>query len=344
MGTDDSLTVSPEDEGSRLDVFVARHREDLSRAAVQRLIAEGHIRVTDEPARASLRLRSGSVVSVVVPPPVPVTVEAEEIPLEVVYEDADVIVVNKPAGLVVHPGAGNARGTLVNALLAHCDDLSGIGGELRPGIVHRLDKETSGLLAAAKNDLAHRSLAAQLKARTMHREYWALVWGVPKPTRGEIDLPIGRHPVHRQKMAVRDERFAVRDERFAAGTGRTALTRYEVLEDFGRCALVACRLATGRTHQIRVHMAHLGHPLLGDPLYGRQRLSAQHFPPELQALLAALPGQALHARTLGFHHPRTGEELLFSHEPPEPFMALLGWLREHPVGATQRGRPAFRGG
>ena len=314
MAVPESLTVPPEHEGSRLDIFIARSREDLSRAAVQRLIAEGHILVDGATARPSAKLRPGAVVSVAIPPAVAAAAEPEDIPLDIAYEDADLVVVNKPAGLVVHPGAGNPRGTLVNALLAHCDDLSGIGGELRPGIVHRLDKDTSGLLVAAKNDRAHRGLAGQLKARAMRRQYWALAWGVPDPPAGEIDAPVGRHRVNRQKMAV--------------GTGRPAVTRYQVREGFRRCSLVACRLRTGRTHQIRAHLSHLGHPLLGDRVYGRSR-SSQELPPDLQALIAALPGQALHARTLGFRHPRTDEPLTFSAPPPAPFRALLDWLREH---------------
>ena len=316
MDRPDTFTVPPEDAGRRLDVVVARHRPEFSRSAVQRLIRDGHLLLDGQPARPSTKVRGGSALELRLPPPAPTAAVAENIPLDVIYEDRDLIVVNKPAGLVVHPAAGHAGGTLVNALLAHCDDLSGIGGELRPGIIHRLDKDTSGLLVAAKNDLAHRALAAQIKARTARREYWALVWGVPSPASGEVDLPIGRHPVERKKMAV--------------GAGRAALTRYRVLEGFGRLSLVECRLATGRTHQIRVHLSHLGHPVVGDPVYGRRRPDSLGLPDPLVALIRALPGQALHARSLGFTHPRTGLLLDFEAPPPAAFQALLDWLRGHP--------------
>ncbi len=316
MPASETLTVRPEDEGQRLDVVVTERRSDLSRSAVQRLIREGHLLLDGRTVRPSTKVRTGSCIEINLPPPEPVVAVPEQIPLDIVYEDHDLIVINKPPGLVVHPGAGHARGTLVNALLAHCHDLSGIGGQLRPGIVHRLDKNTSGLLVAAKNDLAHRRLSAQIKARTVRREYWALVWGVPSPASGELDLSIGRHPTDRKKMAV--------------GAGRRALTRYKVLEDFGRLSLVECRLATGRTHQIRVHLAYLGHPVVGDPVYGRRRPESQNLPEDLIALIRRLPGQALHARSLGFVHPRTDQPLDFERPPYPQFQALLDRLCAHP--------------
>lgn len=229
----------------------------------------------------------------------------EEIPLDIVYEDADLVVVNKPRGMVVHPAAGNYRGTLVNALLNHCRDLSGINRALRPGIVHRLDKDTTGLLVVAKNDTAHLDLACQIKERRVKRQYLALVHGHP-PQEGTVDAPIGRHPVHRKKMAVEPRH------------GRPAVTHFRVLERYPGYALVEARLETGRTHQVRVHMAYIGHPLLGDPVYAPRR-------PRL-----GLAGQALHACTLGFRHPRTGEYLEFRAPLPRDFEEVLEHLRDKP--------------
>ncbi|MBM3497681.1 MAG: RluA family pseudouridine synthase [Armatimonadetes bacterium] len=310
--------------GRRLDQAVAELAADLSRAAVQRLIAEGHCLLNGIGARPSERVREADRVLLSIPPPEPTDVAPEAIPLDVVHEDAHLIVINKPSGMVVHPAAGNPRGTLVNALLAHCTDLSGIGGEVRPGIVHRLDKETSGLLVAAKSDAAHRGLAEQIAERAAKRIYWALVWGEPRPAEGRVSAPIGRHPQQRQMMAV-------------VPGGREAATRYRVLEAFpigrdagkaGRAAsLVELNLETGRTHQIRVHMSHLGHPVLGDPLYGRQRPLPQSAPTPLREAVEALEGQALHARRLTFSHPVTGEPMDFQADPPEDFARVLEALR-----------------
>jgi 23S rRNA pseudouridine1911/1915/1917 synthase len=271
------------------------------------------------------RVKPGDAIEVDVPPPEPAKPEAEAIPLDVVYEDDDLIVIDKPAGLVVHPAAGNRRGTLVNALIAHCgDSLSGIGGEKRPGIVHRLDKDTSGLLVVAKNDRAHRALAAQFadhgRAGPLERAYLALVWGVPSPPRGEIDAPIRRDPRSRIKMAVR------------AG-GRRALTRYEVREVYRRggkavASLVECRLATGRTHQIRVHLAHIGHPLLGDPVYGTgYRSKVTLLSPATRIALEALSRQALHAFRLGFAHPVSGKPLRFESKLPADLARVVKALK-----------------
>jgi 23S rRNA pseudouridine1911/1915/1917 synthase len=307
------------DAGSRLDRFLQARAPDLSRTRLQALIAAGAVLVDGGRAKASLRLRPGARVTVSLPPPEPLALTPEPIPLAVVYEDADVLVVDKPAGLVVHPGAGHRTGTLVHALLAHCGPaLSGIGGARRPGIVHRLDRGTSGLLAVAKTDAAHQALARQLKARTVERRYLALVHGRPTPAEGQVDLPIGRHPRDRLRMAIRP-----------AGEGRAASTHYRVLERFERpsaLALLEVTLGTGRTHQIRVHLAHLGTPVVGDRTYGRGRTAPPG--PELSARVAALGGQALHAAVLGFTHPTTGARLRFEAPPPPPFAALLAWLRE----------------
>jgi 23S rRNA pseudouridine1911/1915/1917 synthase len=314
--------VPSEVAGKRLDQAATALATDLSRAAAQRLILQGLCLLNGRVARRADRVASGDRLTVVVLPPEPTEVLPEEIPLAVVFEDRDLIVIDKPSGMVVHPAVGNPRGTLVNALLAHCRDLSGIGGELRPGIVHRLDKETSGLLVAAKSEAAHRGLAQQIAERSAKRTYRALVWGEPKPPRGRIDAPIARHPRHRQKMAVVEG-------------GREAATRYRVLETFalgsakGRRAisLVELDLETGRTHQIRVHMSHVGHPVLGDPLYGRPGGLPPETPTEVCEALAALHGQALHGQRLEFTHPVTGQRLAFETEPPADFRRTLEALR-----------------
>lgn len=272
--------------------------------AVQSWIRDHRIQVDGRAVKGNHRLKEGEVVEVVVPPPEEMTVEAEAIPLDIRYEDTDVVVVNKPRGMVVHPAPGNRSGTLVNALLAHCGDLSGIGGVLRPGIVHRIDKDTSGLIMVAKNDAAHRSLAAQLKAHEVERRYLAVVHGNVSHDRGTIDAPIGRDPRFRQRMAVEHR------------NGKPAVTHFEVLERFSRATYVACRLETGRTHQIRVHMKHIAHPLVGDPLYSSQshRFSIQ--------------GQALHAETLGFIHPRTGKPIRLTAPLPEDMQRLIKGFRQ----------------
>jgi 23S rRNA pseudouridine1911/1915/1917 synthase len=293
------------DKGERLDVFVAGRAPELSRSRVQKLIADGLVSVGGRPVKANYTLQPGEAVSLTVPPPEPVTVEAEAIPLDVVYEDAEVVVVNKPRGMVVHPAAGNWRGTLVNALLARCDDLSGVGGEVRPGIVHRLDKDTSGVMVAAKSDRAHASLAKQIKDRTAGRRYLALVHGNVQADEGLIDAPIGRHRTDRKKMAV------------DADHGREARTRFTVLERFDGFTLVKCKLETGRTHQIRVHMAYIGHPVVGDPKYGPKSSPFR------------IAGQALHAAELTFRHPVSGAELVFTAPLPGDMEEILAKLRKH---------------
>jgi 23S rRNA pseudouridine1911/1915/1917 synthase len=281
--------------GERLDVFLARRLPDLSRAHAQRLIADGHVRVDGDSPKPSLRLEPGARVEVERPAPAPVTVQPEAIPLAVLYEDGDVIVVDKPAGMAVHPGPGHTSATLVNALLAHCPDLAGIEGSLRPGIVHRLDKDTSGLLVVAKNDHAQLALTAQMAERTAHKEYLALVQGSPPPS-GTIDAPIGRHPGQRKRMAIVAE-------------GRPSRTHFRALGPVGGDTLVLATLETGRTHQIRVHFAGIGHPVVGDTVYGRRS--------------DLLDRQFLHAWRLGFRHPRTGEWLQLEAPLPEDLRAAL---------------------
>lgn len=302
---------------SRLDRALSELDDSLSRTAIKRLLEEGRVFLGDLPLTgASRKVCAGETITLEVPEPEAlVDVRPEAIPLAVVYEDGDLIVIDKPAGMVVHPGAGVTGGTLVNALLHHCGDLSGIGGVIRPGIVHRLDKETSGLLVAAKHDLAHRGLAEQFKEHTAFRRYLALVKGAPKPERGTISAPIGRHRVERQRMAV------VREG------GREAITHYATLERLPAFTLVECRLETGRTHQIRVHMAHLGHPLLGDPVYGRPFQPPRLWPEEARAVVTAFRRQALHGAALEFTHPMRGERLSFSAPLPDDFSRLLEALR-----------------
>lgn len=278
--------------GLRIDQFVAMHLPALSRARVQALLKSGHVTLNGGEAKASAKIRVGDLVRVVEPAPVSAEIAAQDIPLEVLFEDDDLIVINKPAGLVVHPAAGNRDGTLVNALLHHCQELSGVGGVERPGIVHRLDKDTTGCLVAAKNDVAHRSLVRQFAGRSVTKIYLALASGRFARVNGEVDAPIGRHPVHRKKMAV-------------VGRGRPARTGWRVLRELSCGSLVECTLHTGRTHQIRVHLKHLGHPILGDEVYGKQ---------------GSFPRQMLHAWKLAFAHPRTGAPLSFQSPIPPDFV------------------------
>ena len=296
------LTAATEHAGVRLDAFLSADGA-LTRSQAARLIAEGRVRVNGKPAAKSARLSGGETVTVDVPQLRETALPPQDIPLDVVYEDDDVIVVNKPTGLVVHPAPGHPDGTLVNALLHHCgDSLSGIGGEKRPGIVHRIDRDTSGLIIAAKNDAAHLALSAQLKDHSLSRTYECLVTGNMKQDSGTVDAPIGRHPTDRKKMAV------------VAG-GRSAVTHWRVLERFPGFTYVECRLETGRTHQIRVHMAYIGHPILGDTVYGNKRA------------VPGLQGQCLHAVGLRFRHPRTGGLVELTCPLPEEFEARLRKLR-----------------
>ena len=286
---------------ARLDVFAAE-AADITRSRAGALIREGCVLVNgSQQAKAGCKLRAGDRVTVRIPKAEPASVEAEDIDLDILYQDADVAVVFKPSGMVVHPAAGNERGTLVNALLKHLDNLSGIGGEIRPGIVHRIDKDTSGLLLVAKNDHAHVSLSDQIRAHSVHRAYQAIVIGNLRDDEGFVDAPIGRHPTDRKRMAV-------------VPGGREARTNWRVLERLRGATLIEARLTTGRTHQIRVHMASIGHPVLGDPVYGPKK---SPYP--------VAGGQLLHAFQIGFVHPVTGEEMRFT-APPEP--RFLEWLEK----------------
>ena len=337
--TQRTVTVADDETGERLDRVLARHVAELSRSRLKVLIENGAVALGThtirDPAR---RVNSGDTLSVNVPPPEPAKPAAEPIPLRVVYEDNDIIVIDKPRNLVVHPAAGHATGTLVNALIAHCgDSLSGIGGERRPGIVHRLDKDTTGLMVVAKNDRAHRALAAQFadhgkSGEPFERSYLAFVWGAPDRPQGTIDKPIDRNPNARDRMAVREG-------------GREAITYWQVLERYqgqaeaGRgkkaplpvAAMVACRLETGRTHQIRVHLAAIGHPLLGDETYGSGfRTKARLLPEKAKEALAALGRQALHSHILSVKHPATGEFLTFRSELPPDLSRLRNALASKP--------------
>ncbi|MBC06927.1 RluA family pseudouridine synthase [Thalassospira sp.] len=308
--------ATDEDEGARLDKVLATAWPDQSRSRIKALIEDGQLSVNGAPAtKMSAKVKTGDVFDLIVPEPEMAEPVPEDIKLDVLYEDDDLLVINKPAGMVVHPAAGNESGTLVNALLAHCgDSLSGIGGVKRPGIVHRLDKDTSGAMVVAKNDTAHRALSnlfAEDKDN-IDRAYIAVVWGVPKPLNGDIEGNIGRSPRNRKKMAV------------VKNAGKHALTHYKTLQyrNDSLASLVECRLATGRTHQIRVHMNHIGHSLVCDPVYGRNR-TLQKFNLETQEILNAFNKQALHARTLGFLHPRTGKYISTEAPIPEDLLALM---------------------
>jgi len=312
-GSEHRLRTDGEALGRRLDAWVSAALPSLSRARVQALIASGHVRVDGQPSRASARLRPGQDVTVVVPEPAAAVPAPEDIPLAVVHDDPHLLVVDKPAGLVVHPGAGRAGGTLVNALLRHVPDLSGIGGVLRPGIVHRLDRGTSGLIVVAKTDEAHRDLVRQFASREVVKQYRALVHGVPSARSGEIAAPIGRDPVHRKRMSVRAPR------------GREARTTWTLERAFDGASLLRVRIHTGRTHQIRVHLAFIGHPVLGDATYGGTRTPSSKRAAAREAI-AALDRPALHAARLEFTHPATGERVAFESPLPADLRALIAHL------------------
>jgi 23S rRNA pseudouridine1911/1915/1917 synthase len=297
------VVVGSEAVGERLDRYLAGQLKEMSRSRIQALINDGKVFVNNKGVKSNYKLREQDRIEVNVPKPEQLEVKAQAIKLDILFEDEDIIVVNKPQGMVVHPAAGNYEGTLVNALLHHCKDLSGINGVLRPGIVHRIDKDTSGILVAAKNDFAHRRLARQLKEHTVKRIYYALVHGVVQEPAGIIEAPIGRDPKDRKRMAV-------------IYTGKEAITKYWVIETFRNYSFLKLQLKTGRTHQIRVHMSYLGHPVVGDPKYGPTK---SHF---------NLEGQALHAATLGFNHPRSGEYMEFNAPLPDTIQLILHKLRK----------------
>ena len=304
-------TIGEAQQGLRLDKALADLLPDLSRERLKALIVDGQVTSGGRPLNPSMKVAVGQSFAIAMPAPVESEAVAQDIPLNIVYEDADLIVIDKRAGMVVHPAVGNLDGTLVNALLHHCkDSLSGIGGVARPGIVHRIDKDTSGLLVVAKSDKAHEGLAQQFSAHSIDRLYAAIVYGIPNPAAGTVDTWIGRSDSDRKKMAVHRE-----------GRGKHAVTHYRVINRLRGAALVECRLQTGRTHQVRVHLTHLGHPLIGDPVYGRER---KGFKSILETL--SFKRQALHAKRLGFIHPVTGEKLSFDSALPTDMQELLSEL------------------
>ncbi len=299
--------VCEKDSDKRIDIFLTEKEEGVSRSFIQKLISTGNVTVDNKPVKANFKLSQGQQVSYDIPEPVAVEIKPEDIELDIRYEDDDIIIVNKGKDMVVHPAAGHNSGTLVNALMNHCKDggLSGINGELRPGIVHRIDKDTTGVLVVCKNDNAHRFICEQMKVHSIKRSYMAIVYGIFKEKKGVINAPIGRHPIDRKKMAINHK------------NGKDAITEYEVLEEIGnKYSLVRCDLKTGRTHQIRVHMASINHPLLGDTVYGPSKD------------IFSQQGQVLHAYVLGFIHPATKEYVEFSSELPEYFSNLLNKLRK----------------
>ena len=303
------FTAAPADAGQRLDRWLAGQAGAPSRSALQGLMEAGFMRRNGATANKKDKLAAGDRITLTLPDPQPIEAQPQDIPLDIVYEDDHLLVVNKPKGMVVHPAPGNPDGTLVNALLYHCRGrLSGVGGAIRPGIVHRIDKDTSGLLVVAKDDLTHQGLSEQMAVHAIHRVYHAVVYGNIRQDTGTIEAPIGRDPRDRKRMAV------------TPGQGKRACTHWQVLERFGRFTLLACRLETGRTHQIRVHMAHIGHPLAGDPVYGPR------------SVIRELQGQCLHAKELGFRHPVTGQEMRFDSPLPAYFTTFLERLRKEHRG------------
>ena len=299
------FTVTGEGEASRLDAFLSAQLDGLSRSHIQKILKGGGVLVNGRPEKSSYRVAPGDQVELEVPEPEEPEILAEEMDLDILYEDRDIILINKPKGMVVHPAAGHYSGTLVNGLMAHCrEDLSGINGVLRPGIVHRIDMDTTGVLIACKNDFAHTGIAQQLKVHSITRKYYAIVHGVIREEEGTVNAPIGRHPTDRKKMSINTK------------NGREAVTHYRVLQRFEKFTYVECQLETGRTHQIRVHMASIHHPLLGDTVYGPAKCP-----------VSGLQGQTLHAGVLGFIHPRTEEYMEFSAPLPEYFQELLKKLK-----------------
>ncbi len=298
------FVVAPEEAGVRIDRYLSDQCQDISRSYLQKLLKEQSVLVEEKPVKSNYKVNTGDRISLTLPEIKELEIMPEEIPLDIVYEDKDIILINKPKGMVVHPAAGHYTGTLVNGLMSHCrSDLSGINGVMRPGIVHRIDMDTTGVLIVCKNDKAHNSISEQLKEHSITRKYAAIVHGVLKEDEGTINAPIGRHPIDRKKMSINEK------------NGREAVTHYRVLERFRQFTYIECQLETGRTHQIRVHMASIGHPLLGDSVYGPAKCPFR------------LNGQTLHAGVLGIIHPRTGEYMEFTAPLPDYFEELLRKLR-----------------
>lgn len=310
-----SFTVNESQIGQRLDIFLSQSDADISRSHVKQVIEEGDVLVNGKVPKVSQKLKKGDVIILNKKPPVEAAAVAQEIPLNIVYEDEVIIVINKPAGMVVHPAPGNPENTLVNALLYHCHDLSGIGGVMRPGIVHRLDKDTSGLIVAAKSDDAHRSLSAQFEKHDVYKKYLALVWGDVKGSHGEIVSPVGRHPVNRKKMSTKSRR------------GRDALTLWQVRERYGMVTLLDVEIKTGRTHQIRVHLSDHGYPVVGDNVYGNSSRVKAVADPALKSKLKKFNRQALHAAQLSFIHPVKNERMVFTADMPQDMTDLCFQLR-----------------
>jgi 23S rRNA pseudouridine1911/1915/1917 synthase len=310
-----NLIISRAHSGQRLDVFLAQSDAKLSRSRIKRLVEEGDVLVNGILPKPSQQLREGDTINLKIKPAEEAIAVAQNIPLDIVYEDDAIIVVNKPAGIVVHPAPGNPDNTLVNALLFHCKNLSGIGGVIRPGIVHRLDKGTSGLIVAAKTDEAHRSLSSQFENHEVHKTYQALVWGDVKGNQGEIIMAVGRHPVNRKKMSTKSRR------------GKDALTLWKVRERYGAATLLDVEIKTGRTHQIRVHLSERGYPLIGDDVYGRTSRGRALREPALKEKIKALDRQALHAAKLSFLHPVSGERVVFTSQMPQDLADLCENLR-----------------
>jgi 23S rRNA pseudouridine1911/1915/1917 synthase len=325
-----SIRVPEKDQGRRLDQFLSETDLNLSRSQAKSLIKKNYVLLNQRPTKPSIHLKAGDFISVAFPRPEPLSLNPEPIPLAILYEDPSVIVVDKPAGMVVHPAAGNPSGTLVNALLYHCNDLRGINGVLRPGIVHRLDKDTSGVMVVAKDDEAYQQLIKQFKNRTVEKVYLTIAYGKFRQEEGLIDSAIGRHPSQRKRMSTRTRR------------GRMAITRWKRIESLDGFTLLEIFPMTGRTHQIRVHLSSMGHPLLGDPLYGRKGRSGSIQDPVLKECVKRMNRQALHALRLTFSHPRTGERVQFESPVPQDMREVIDWLRKqslkHPLSLDGRGR------